>query len=85
MVLCIIQIIQENVMSYHSQSIANFVYFRMSANYYTTSPIVRTRSVTPMTPEMSRLLPLIADRTVARQLGRSYEVSHAKTYFNPAR
>ncbi|XP_064634138.1 tektin-3-like isoform X1 [Lineus longissimus] len=56
----------------------------MSA-YYAASPVVRTRSVTPMTPEMSRLLPVIADRTVAKQLGRSYEVSHAKTYYNPAR
>lgn len=59
----------------------------MSA-YYAASPVVRTRSATPLSPEMSKMLPLIADKTVAKHLGRSipsFEVSHQKTYYNPAR
>lgn len=47
--------------------------------YYATSPIVRTRSVTPLSPEVAKMMPGIADRSVSKSLG------HAKNYFNPAR
>ena len=65
------------------------LFYRMSA-YYSQSPVVRTRSATPIGPELSQLLPTIADRTVMKTIGvnnggRSYEVSHAKNYYNPAR
>jgi len=47
--------------------------------YYSASPVVRTRSVTPMTPEMGKMLTSITDDCVGRSVG------HARTYFNPAR
>jgi hypothetical protein len=61
----------------------------MSA-YMPSSPLPRSaRSATPIGPELSQLLPSIADKTVMKTLGlnntRSYEVSHAKNYYNPVR
>ena len=57
--------------------------------FYASSPVVRTRSATPMSAaDVSKLLPMIGDRTVHRQLSRSCsipEVSHAKAVYNPAR
>ncbi|XP_071104394.1 tektin-3-like isoform X3 [Haliotis cracherodii] len=58
---------------------------RMS--YYDYPAVVRTRSATPMTAEMSKLLPYVTDKTISRHLGatgRSMDMGHAKSYFNPA-
>uniref|UniRef100_A0A0B7AIW8 Tektin n=1 Tax=Arion vulgaris TaxID=1028688 RepID=A0A0B7AIW8_9EUPU len=60
----------------------------MSMSYYDCPAYVR-RSVTPMTPEMSKLLPYVTDKTISRHLssfgGRSLDLGgHAKNYFNPA-
>ncbi|KAK6184531.1 hypothetical protein SNE40_006988 [Patella caerulea] len=60
----------------------------MSRMAYYDSPVVtRTRSVTPLTPEMSKILPYVSNKTVSRHFssnGRSMDVGHAKNYFNPA-
>ncbi|XP_067654721.1 tektin-3-like isoform X2 [Haliotis asinina] len=56
---------------------------RMS--YFDEPTVVRTRSATPMTPEMSKLLPYVTNKTISRHLGgRSMDIGHAKSYFNPA-
>ncbi|XP_064602478.1 tektin-3-like isoform X1 [Liolophura sinensis] len=60
------------------------------SNYFDSSAVLRTRSVTPMNgaPEMSQILPYVTDKTVSRHmgsLGRSMDLGHAKSYFNPAR
>ncbi|XP_013079790.1 tektin-3-like isoform X2 [Biomphalaria glabrata] len=55
--------------------------------YYDSPAILRTRSATPLTPEMSKILPYVTDKTIARHLGsvgRSMDMGHAKNYFNPA-
>ncbi|CAG5123641.1 unnamed protein product [Candidula unifasciata] len=47
----------------------------------------RRRSATPMTPEMSKILPYVTDKTISRHLGsygRSVDLGHAKNYYNPA-
>ncbi|XP_041365465.1 tektin-3-like isoform X1 [Gigantopelta aegis] len=55
--------------------------------YYDSPAIVRTRSCTPMTPEMSKILPYVTDKTISKHLG-SYggymDLGHANSYFNPA-
>lgn len=56
--------------------------------FYDSPAIVRSRSATPMTPEMSKILPYVSDKTISRHLGyagRSMDLGHAKNYFNPAR
>ncbi|XP_045174738.1 tektin-3-like isoform X1 [Mercenaria mercenaria] len=56
--------------------------------YYDSPAIVRSRSATPLTPEMSKILPYVSDKTISRHLGyagRSMDLGHAKNYFNPAR
>lgn len=53
--------------------------------YYPSSPIGRTRSVTPMSPRISDMMPSISDHTVGNHLGKSANMGHAKTYFNSAR
>lgn len=58
-----------------------------SMAYYDNPALVRTRSTTPMTPEMSKILPYVTDKTISRHLGsygRSMDLGHAKNYFNPA-
>ena len=55
--------------------------------YYDSPAIVRTRSATPMTPEMSKILPYVTDKTISRHLGnygKSMDLGHARSYFNPA-
>ncbi|KAL8606870.1 hypothetical protein ACOMHN_036508 [Nucella lapillus] len=55
--------------------------------YYDSPAVVRTRSATPMTPEMSKILPYVTDKTISRHLGtygRSMDLGHARNYFNPA-
>ncbi|KAK2187322.1 hypothetical protein NP493_169g01020 [Ridgeia piscesae] len=52
---------------------------------YSASPMMRTGSVTPMTPELSRMLPDIADHNIANHLSRSLNFGHAKNVYNPAR
>ncbi|KAK6184029.1 hypothetical protein SNE40_006576 [Patella caerulea] len=37
-----------------------------------------------MTPEMSKMLPFVTDRTPARHLNRSLDLGHSKAYYNPA-
>lgn len=54
------------------------------------SSLVRTpRTVTPLTPTLSKALPPIAHETVTNRLSRSYTmpvgVSHAQNFYNPAR
>ncbi|KAK3585398.1 hypothetical protein CHS0354_020110 [Potamilus streckersoni] len=61
---------------------------RSSLAFYDNPAIVRTRSATPLTPEMSKILPYVSDKTISRHLGyagRSMDLGHAKNYFNPAR
>ncbi|KAL5007548.1 hypothetical protein ScPMuIL_016354 [Solemya velum] len=56
--------------------------------YYDSPAIVRTRSATPLTPEMSKILPYVTDKTISRHLGlagKSMDLGHARSYFNPAR
>ncbi|XP_067654722.1 tektin-3-like isoform X3 [Haliotis asinina] len=54
-------------------------------SYFDEPTVVRTRSATPMTPEMSKLLPYVTNKTISRHLGgRSMDIGHAKSYFNPA-
>ena len=60
----------------------------MSATYYGgASPLVRTRSVSPMSPGMDKLMPSIADHTVGRHMGSQSArgLGHARTYYNSAR
>ena len=55
--------------------------------YYDSPAVVRTRSATPMTPEMSKILPYVTDKTISRHLGsygKSMDLGHARNYFNPA-
>ncbi|KAL8591073.1 hypothetical protein ACOMHN_032638 [Nucella lapillus] len=55
--------------------------------YFDSSAVVRTRSATPMTPEMSKILPYVTDKTISRHLGsygKSGDMGHARSYFNPA-
>ncbi|XP_076450523.1 tektin-3-like isoform X1 [Babylonia areolata] len=55
--------------------------------FYDSSALVRTRSATPMTPEMSKILPYVSEKTISRHLGsygRSADMGHARSYFNPA-
>ena len=63
-----------------------FIYVSSLA-YYDSPAIVRTRSCTPMTPEMSKILPYVTDKTISKHLG-SYggymDLGHANSYFNPA-
>ncbi|BFZ04121.1 hypothetical protein BsWGS_07160 [Bradybaena similaris] len=59
----------------------------MSLVYCDTPTSYRRRSVTPMTPEMSKILPYVTDKTISRHLGsygRSVDLGHAKNYYNPA-
>jgi len=51
--------------------------------YYAASPTMRGRSVTPLTPELCRLMPSISDGNVSRHLGKA--LGHSQHYFNPAR
>lgn len=56
--------------------------------FYDSPAIVRSRSATPLTPEMSKILPYVSDKTISRHLGhagRSMDLGHARNYFNPAR
>lgn len=56
--------------------------------YYDNPAIIRTRSATPLTPEMSKILPYVTDKTISRHLGgvgRSLDMGHARSYYNPAR
>ncbi|XP_013384963.1 tektin-3 [Lingula anatina] len=51
------------------------------AVYYASSPVVRTRSATPLTPDIGRIAP------IGYSTGHkaTKDVGHARTYFNPAR
>lgn len=53
--------------------------------YYSSSPVMRTRSVTPLTPELSRMMPSIADHDIRNHTGTPRGVGHSKHYFNSAR
>lgn len=57
--------------------------------YYASSPVVRTRSAAAEAKEFGVVFPKINDRSVPRNLNRSFsfvkEVSHAKPMYNPAR
>lgn len=60
----------------------------MSRLGYNDYNIMRSRSATPLTPEMSKILPYVSDKTISRHLGyagRSLDMGHAKAYYNPAR
>ncbi|XP_061181367.1 tektin-3-like isoform X1 [Saccostrea echinata] len=60
----------------------------MSRLGYNDYNIMRSRSATPLTPEMSKILPYVTDKTISRHLGyagRSLDMGHAKAYYNPAR
>lgn len=63
----------------------SFIFYRLGYNDYN---IMRSRSATPLTPEMSKILPYVSDKTISRHLGyagRSLDMGHAKAYYNPAR
>ena len=56
--------------------------------FYDSPAIVRSRSATPLTPEMAKMLPYVSDKTISRHMGyagRSLDMGHAKNYYNPAR
>lgn len=56
--------------------------------FYDSPAIVRSRSATPLTPEMSKILPYVSDKTISSNLGyagRSLDMGHARNYYNPAR
>lgn len=56
--------------------------------FYDSPAIVRSRSATPLTPEMAKMLPYVSDKTISRHMGyagRSMDLGHAKNYYNPAR
>lgn len=59
------------------------------SNYFDSSSIMRTRSVTPLTGGGAPgSLPYVTDKTVSRHMGgmgRSLDLGHARSYFNPAR
>ncbi|BFZ15891.1 hypothetical protein BsWGS_18930 [Bradybaena similaris] len=60
---------------------------KCSMAFYDNPALVRTRCPAPSTSEMAKILPYITDKTISRHLGlhgRSMELGHAKTYFNPA-
>ncbi|XP_025084833.1 tektin-3-like isoform X3 [Pomacea canaliculata] len=55
--------------------------------YYDSPHIVRTRSATPLTPEMTKILPYVSDKTISRHLGsygKSMDLGHARNFFNNA-
>ncbi|KAK6184034.1 hypothetical protein SNE40_006580 [Patella caerulea] len=54
-------------------------------SYYDLPAVARTRTpMTPLSPEMSKMLPYVNDKTTTRHLGNSLDVGHAKAYYNPA-
>lgn len=54
--------------------------------YCTASPYIRSRSVTPISPDMSKAIPRIADFTISNHISKSTSaIANPRNYYNSAR